>query len=323
MIPNLESRTVYIAQCLHLFTFPILVIRYTDPIMTQAPGATSTITTIGFGASDVGRRRERNEDSFSVDPALQLYIVADGMGGHVGGGLASRMAVQTISRVIAQLESDPDITTEASEVRLEGHGPAAILRYAIHCASRDIFERATRDTSLRGMGTTVVVLWVRDGFAYMANVGDSRGYVRRDGKLQQLTIDHSLVGEQIRAGILSETDAKTHRYKNIITRSVGFQPVVDVDIEQRRVRSGDQFLLCSDGLTNMVNDDTLHMLLATNEIAQCPAALVALANENGGDDNITVLVVHAVETGGDATAEDTDATQPGDEWDEPTEQLVE
>lgn len=271
----------------------------------------------GWGATDVGRRRERNEDDYYIGDDLQLYIVADGMGGHLGGGMASKMAVSVMSRVIRQLVEDPDTTVESGEIRLQGNDPASILQYAIQCASRDIYERAQHDPHLRGMGTTVVVLWIRAGMAYVANVGDSRGYLRRGEGLLQLTVDHSLVGEQIRAGLLSEQDAKSHRLKNIITRSVGFQPVVDVDVDCRPIRSGDCFLLCTDGLTNMVPDAQLQQVVADNPLPDVCRRLIDLANQAGGDDNITVLLASVSGT------VEASLSEPTEQWDEPTEHVEE
>lgn len=265
-----------------------------------------------WGETDVGQRRERNEDAFFADDALQLYVVCDGMGGHKGGGMASKIAVATISSIVRELLEDPDATVDSSAPQLTDAGE--ILRYAVQSASRAVFERSETEPELKGMGTTAVALWVRDGRAYVANVGDSRVYLVRAGEIKQITTDHSLVNEQIRAGILTEADAKTHKLKNVITRSVGFQPIVEVDIETRAVKREDVFVLCSDGLTNMVDDGAIAKTVSTQGPAESCRALVAAANEAGGDDNITVVVSHFVSSNGD----DPDATE---DWDEPTVQL--
>ncbi len=243
------------------------------------------------GYSDVGKRRQKNEDSFLVSDELQLYVVADGMGGHLGGDFASRMAVNTIAEIIGSLEDDPDATLPEGGMVIRPGEPQSYLRYAVDLASKRIFEKATAEATLRGMGTTSVVLFFRANKVYVANVGDSRAYRIRGEEIQQITTDHSLVGEQIRAGMLSEDDARVHRLKNIITRSVGFQQSVDADVDIRVVREGDRFLLCSDGLSNMLTDEEIRDVVTTNEIKPASERLIDLANERGGDDNITVVLV--------------------------------
>lgn len=259
-----------------------------------------------FGYSDVGRRREKNEDSFLFSDELNLYVVADGMGGHVGGDFASQLAVKTMEETIRALEEDPETTLQDSGIAIKPGEYQAYLRYAIRLSSERIYEKANDDAALHGMGTTAVAILLRDDKAYVANVGDSRAYRIRDGKIDQITKDHSLVGEQIRAGILSEDDARGHRLRNIITRSVGFQEEVDVDIDIRVVRERDRFLLCSDGLSNMLEDSEIKDIVATNDPENACRRLIDVANERGGDDNITVVIVEAVKLDGGrkAVAED-------------------
>ncbi len=282
--------------------------------MSDAPSPPAVLKISAWGLSDVGRRRERNEDSFCWDDALQLYVVADGMGGHVGGGLASHMAVTTIVEVVRQFVDDPDATVEDTTEGVRGRDPRRILQYAVEMASRRIYLRSIQQPNLKGMGTTVVVLWIQDGVAYLGNVGDSRGYLIRGNAIKQLTVDHSLVGEQMRAGILSRTDAKTHRYKNIITRSVGFQDTVDLELDVRPVRPGDTMLLCSDGLTNMVDDAELCRIVASSDLSNACQTLIETANTNGGDDNITLLLARAEHSDGSTS-------ETVEDWDEPTLQL--
>ena len=246
-----------------------------------------------FGISDVGKRRERNEDSFLVNDDLQLLIVADGMGGHLGGEFASKMAVETIEGIIKELEQDPETTLQEG-VNFNSGDYSGYLRYAIKVASQNIHEKAMEDVNLRGMGTTTVTILMRSNKAYIANVGDSRVYRVRHGEIQQVTKDHSLVGEQIRAGIISEDDARAHRLKNIITRSVGFQEDVDTDVDIRVLREHDKFLMCSDGLSNMVSDDEICQILETKDLKTACQHLVDVANERGGDDNITVVVAEVM-----------------------------
>ncbi len=272
-----------------------------------------------WGLSDVGRRRERNEDALWWDDDLHLYLVADGMGGHAGGGMASQMAVDIISRLVKQYTEDPDATSEAGmSGRPLSVNPGDVLRYAIQQASLQIYQRSIDETTLRGMGTTIVALWLHGSRAYIANVGDSRGYLWRGNQLLQLTVDHSLVGEQMRAGILSQTDARYHRLKNIITRSVGFQDTVEIDVVERNARAGDIYLLCSDGLTNMLDDHALaQQLQSTNDLKVVCQDLINGANRKGGDDNITLLLARA-ESVALQTGLDPDSTE---EWEEPTMQI--
>lgn len=243
-----------------------------------------------FGFSDVGKKREKNEDSFLVNEGLSLFVVADGMGGHLGGDFASRMAVSTVEEVVTELEADPESTLQEGGIAVKQGEYQGYLRYAIKLAGQRIFEAASSDTRLRGMGTTTVVLLFRNGKVYVANVGDSRAYRVRGDRISQITKDHSLVGEQMRAGMLSETDARTHKLKNIITRSVGFQEEVDADIDIRVLREGDSFLLCSDGLSNLVKSDEMRDIIVTNDPEQACRRLIDVANERGGDDNVTTVL---------------------------------
>lgn len=244
-----------------------------------------------FGISDVGKRREKNEDSFLINEGLFLYSVADGMGGHLGGDIASKIATETLDAVITALEDDPESTLQESGVTIKQGEYQGYLRYGIRLASRRIFEKANSDGALRGMGTTMVAILFRNNKVYVANVGDSRVYRVRGDKIQQITKDHSLVAEQLRAGMISEEDARGHRFKNIITRSVGFQEDVEADVDIRVIKKGDVFLLCSDGLSNMLRDEEIKEVVASNDVEQACKRLIDLANERGGDDNITVVAV--------------------------------
>jgi protein phosphatase len=250
------------------------------------------------GLSDVGKRRERNEDSCLSSDTLSLYAVADGMGGHLGGDIASRIATDTLAEVIARLESDPDATIPDIENFHPGEYQS-YLRYALTLSSRRIYERALRDPALHGMGTTAVALLFRRNKIYVSNVGDSRAYRIRHGEIEQITRDHSLVSEQLRAGILTEEEARASRFKNIITRSVGFQEEVDADIDVRTISAGDRYLLCSDGLTNMLKDAEIRDIVSTNDLEAACHRLIDIANERGGDDNITVVLAEVAELDAD------------------------
>ena len=242
-----------------------------------------------FGLSDVGRKRSKNEDCFLVGDGLGLYIVADGMGGHSGGEFASRFAVNTVEEVIQSMNTDPEATV-ISGVNSEETDFGDRLRYAIQVASQKIYDQALFDQELRGMGTTIVALLVQGDRVCLANVGDSRGYLVRDGQIRQVTTDHSLVSEQMRAGLISEKDARTHRYKNIITRSVGYQEDVEIDLNYLDLKAGDKILMCTDGLTNMVTDDEILRLIIERDVTGASQELIRLANEHGGDDNVTALI---------------------------------
>lgn len=246
---------------------------------------------IAAGLSDVGQRREKNEDSFLINEEQLLYAVADGMGGHLGGDYASHLAAKTLEDVIVSLENDPETTLQEGGENVRAGEYQSYLRYAVRLASQRIFEKAGEDATLRGMGTTMVSMLFRSNKAYIANVGDSRAYRVRGDKIVQITKDHSLVAEQMRAGIISEDDARVHRFKNIITRSVGFQEDVEADIDIRVVREDDRFVLCSDGLSNMLRDEEIRDVIANNEPEAACRMLVDIANEHGGDDNITVVVM--------------------------------
>lgn len=246
---------------------------------------------IARGISDVGRKREHNEDSFLVDDRLGLYIVADGMGGHQGGGTASRLAVETIRQgVLRAAEQDPELLTWA--------GPMAeaplreVLRGAVEGACGAIYRAAQADPALQGMGTTVTALAVARAGAFLAHVGDSRCYLVRGSGIFQLSEDHSLVNEQLKAGAITPEEARTSRFRNIITRSVGFEEQVAVDVVGLEVRGGDRLVVCCDGLTNLVEDAEIRDLVLAADADEAPRRLVQLANERGGDDNITVIVLH-------------------------------
>jgi protein phosphatase len=242
------------------------------------------------GQTDVGKKREKNEDSLVVDDKIGLFMVADGMGGHQGGEYASRLAVQTVKETLHHILEDPEATVP-EEIAFDRSDPGALLKYSLKAASQKIYEEANRNAGLRGMGTTAVALFIKDHKGFVAHVGDSRAYLVRDGEIRQLTYDHSLVAEQLRAGFITEDQLKHHKFKNIITRSVGFQNEVEVDLLVRDLEEGDRFLLCSDGLTNMVDDPDLLKIVSKNSPKDACRKLVEMANKHGGDDNITVVVV--------------------------------
>src|SRR5947209_18731935 len=245
--------------------------------------------------TDVGMKREHNEDSFLVNEDLGLYVVCDGMGGHAGGETASRLAVQTIARELPSTRmraEDPFVSTAG----LADTPVAAALREAIEGACAAVYRTSRANPELQGMGTTCVALVLRGELAILGHVGDSRAYAVRDGELMQLSDDHSLVNEQVRAGLLTADEARHSRLKNIITRSVGFEEDVLVDLLGFESKSGDRYLLCSDGLSQLVeNDDLREQLVRHDGPEETCKALIQLANDRGGEDNITVIVIHRTE----------------------------
>lgn len=247
-----------------------------------------------YGLSDVGKKRTRNEDSFLIKADLQLYVIADGMGGHSGGEYASRLAVGTLEEVLQSLNSDPDATV-ISGVNSEEAECGDRLKYAIQVASQKIFDQALYDIDLKGMGTTITAVMIEKDIAYIANVGDSRAYLVRKGGLKQITTDHSLVVEQMKAGLIAEKDVRKHTMKNIITRSVGYQEEVEIDLCKIPLQASDKILLCSDGLSNAVDDQEIKRIVSSNDVQTACRELIQLANINGGEDNITVVLCQAVE----------------------------
>lgn len=241
------------------------------------------------GATHVGQVRSSNQDSFLVAEADRLFIVADGMGGHAGGEIASSVCIQEISRYL----KDNHEIVASREGRLHPDPKVmATMANAINHASTKIYEKALEEPSLRGMGTTATVCKVIDRHAYVAHVGDSRCYLVRCGFVYQITNDHSLVSEQVRAGIITKEEAEFHHLRNVITRSVGYQEEEDVDTTCLPLEEGDMMLLCSDGLHGKVTDKEISETVKSLEI-KAVARLIALANERGGDDNISVIVLKA------------------------------
>jgi len=236
-----------------------------------------------YGArTDVGMIRSGNEDNFAVHASGDrgLFIVADGMGGHAAGEVASEMAVQIVERELQSIRS------------LDDRSSVEKLAEALRKANRNIHDRTITEVDKQGMGTTASVLLISSTKYLIGQVGDSRVYLLRDGALQQLTKDHSYVQEQVDAGFLTPEQARYHPYSNVITRCVGASPEVEPDIYAGEAKLGDLFLVASDGLTGMVDDRRLQMLLMSRaEPTRKVHALISEANGRGGLDNITAIVV--------------------------------
>lgn len=243
------------------------------------------ITLTSFGQTDVGLKRQKNEDSFLVDESLGLFIVADGMGGHKGGDMASGMAVDILRAVVSH-----------SVKRSSGFfSPRDILIDGYIQASQQIYHKSHIDQpELQGMGTTLVSAFVHQGVFYIGNVGDSRTYLIRDGKMWQLTEDHSLLNEHIRAGFLKDTEIAQFQAKNVITRSVGFEREALCDVIERKIEPGDRFMMCSDGLSGLVPPEQILELCKNPDTKIAVSSLVQAARTNGGDDNITVIIIDAL-----------------------------
>lgn len=225
--------------------------------------------------SDVGRVRDGNQDSYFAE--RPLFVVADGMGGHLGGDVASATAIETISSGLSDSGGHPD---------------PDVLAELVKSANKRIWDRSQGDPSLRGMGTTCTLMFLEEDEGLVVHVGDSRLYLFREGGLNQLSEDHTLVGQMVREGRLSEEEARHHPQRSIITRALGVDADVRVDVFQIELRNDDALLICSDGLTSMVDDEDIKKVLEEGTDAQTAAdRLVELANHAGGEDNITVVVL--------------------------------
>lgn len=240
--------------------------------------------------TDTGHKRTQNQDSFVAIPELGLFLVADGMGGHRGGEIASAMATEIITQAIQNAQQTPDWQ------------PAHIIQNAITQANQKIFDRSSQEPSLRGMGTTTTAALFKGDRLVIGHVGDSRIYLFCPGndqeppQLWQLTRDHSLIQEKLRARIITRAEAEADPMKNVITRSVGFEPQVNVEIYEKKVTPGEIFLMCSDGLSGMIPDSSLTQILQKHLVEEKNSKntvqkLIEIANANGGDDNISVILI--------------------------------
>ena len=237
-----------------------------------------------YAMTDVGRRREMNQDYVyamgqPIGPFPNLLVVADGMGGHKAGDFASKFTVEVVKREIAESRS---------------RKPEKVLRDAIQVANRELIRVASRDVKLEGMGTTLVVATVIGDTLYFANIGDSRLYLI-DDNIKQLSKDHSLVEEMVRLGGIKAEDASNHPDKNIITRAMGVKDEAEADFYEFRIKRGDKILMCTDGLSNMVEDEDMFGLVkGSRDVVEAVQMLIDRANSNGGRDNIGVVLAEPI-----------------------------
>lgn len=258
------------------------------------------------GSSDVGRIRSNNEDAYRIMDALRLYVLSDGMGGEAHGEVASAIAVETVAKHCAQLggaqpgearqKSEYRGNAKAAETGGQGSGESSertlALTSAVRLANKKIFWSAEKNAAQKGMGATLTAAWIDGQRLSVAHVGDSRLYLLRAGELHQLTSDHSLVAEQVRRGIITAAEAERSDMQSVLLRALGAQLDVEVETGEHGLMARDVLLLCSDGLTRMVTDAEIAGTLQTeSDPRKAAEKLVALANENGGTDNVTVIVV--------------------------------
>ncbi len=242
------------------------------------------------GQTDVGRKRAHNEDSFAVYSEHGLYMVADGMGGHASGEVASRMAIETMRDFFVQTSDDPDKTWPYKMDRSKDYDENRLIT-AIMLSNLRIYQTAKENPKQRGMGTTIAVVFVVEEGMYVAHVGDSRVYRIRNGKMTQLTEDHSLLNDYKKMKNLSEEEIEAFPHKNVIVRALGMKDTVKVDTRYEQPEPGDIILICSDGLAGPVSDgDIQHIVSTSPDLSAAAQRLIDAANENGGPDNITAVL---------------------------------
>lgn len=240
--------------------------------------------------SDLGRVRSNNEDSFKLVPELNLFVLSDGMGGEAHGEVASNIAVEAIAAHCQESVQQAEVPYMV-DPRPELNEKTNRLASAVQLANRMIYESSQKHAAQRGMGATVVAIWINDQRLSVAHVGDSRLYLLRAGELQQLTDDHSLVAEQVRRGVLTKEQAEASDMQSVLIRALGIEPEVQVDADEHLLMEGDILVLCSDGLSRMVSDiEIASTLLSRTGMQSTTDRLIELANEYGGEDNVTVVL---------------------------------
>lgn len=261
-----------------------------------------------FGGTDVGRKRNHNEDAFALFEEDSLFVLADGMGGHASGEVASQLAVDSVGAFFKETAEDQERTWPFKGSKKLNYD-AGRLEVAVKLANQCIFETSSQKKTHENMGTTVVATYMSPQAAYIAHVGDSRVYRLRDGKLEQLTRDHSLLNDYLKTNRLTPEEIEAFPHKNVIVRALGMRATVEVDIAPIEPRVGDFYVLCSDGLSGMITDDEIADIIQRDRIdlERCTNALIEQANESGGHDNVTVVLIRvdADEDGEVLTADET------------------
>lgn len=233
-----------------------------------------------WAKSDIGKRRANNEDSYFIDDKIALFMVADGMGGHRGGKRASSLAIESAA-------------FSYKEQLAKGLSPNLALEYAMDAAAKSVYEAGHREENNLGMGTTLSILAISGDVAHIAHIGDTRIYCLRGESFKQLTRDHSLVNEQVQAGIITQDEARISPFRNIITRALGQKTKINADYFSIKIEDKDIFLLCSDGLTTMVKDEVINEIInGKNSVFASVENLIDEANISGGDDNITAIIIN-------------------------------
>jgi PPM family protein phosphatase len=249
------------------------------------------------GLTDVGKKRDHNEDYFITNPEIKLSIVCDGMGGHAAGEVASEMAANSISRYLLQNKNILDQYTLVQNNQ-NADDINSLIHDAVINACAEVWDVSINDEDKRGMGTTVVLVLIVENQAFVAHVGDSRAYINREGKVEQITEDHSFVNEMIQQGLMTKDQALKSPHANVITRAIGQQQFVKADIMQMELMNGDQFLLCSDGLSEYMHcPDFEKVFLSSQDPEINLKKFIKYANEKGGKDNITAVIVNIEDVG--------------------------
>ncbi len=248
------------------------------------------------GMSDTGRIREHNEDTIGTDADIGLVVLADGMGGYKAGEVASGIAVRTVMSLVKEAVEREDLSIPDPETGLSR--PGILLRDAIHRANKIIYQTAKSQANCEGMGTTVVAGLFFDDKLTVAHVGDSRLYCLRGTEFRQVTQDHSLLQELVARGFYTPEEAQRAAAKNYVTRALGVEPTVDVDVTEVPVSKDDLYLLCSDGLSDMVEDADIHLTISTfgGNLETLAKQLVLLSNDNGGRDNVSIVAVRVLDS---------------------------
>jgi serine/threonine protein phosphatase PrpC len=257
----------------------------------------------GYGATDTGLKRSRNEDSYLMDDDLGLFVVCDGVGGNSGGDVASKTAVRTFRDAVAK---NPAALEKFANDPAPTHrdGAATLIQNAIQEANTQLFAAAEADPNLKGMASTLVTAVVRGRHAFIAHVGDSRAYLLRGGTIHSLTRDHKVASDMVKQGLWTEEDAEQSSFKNVLSRALGTQSLVQCDSLLLELAPGDLLLLCSDGLHGYFEGNALSEIVAKTDLARIPQALINFAREKGGADNITAIVIRMEEAAKEGVAYD-------------------